>query len=119
MFRYIRAGGYTMWVLIILSAVMITLAIRFLLKPTPERLAVLRSLTWAHILAIVGGVATNLIAVCHSAIEDIDRTGKLDPSILIWGTGEALTPAGFGFSILAFIWLIIALAVRRAHQPPA
>jgi len=119
MSSYIRAGGYTMWVLILLSAVMITLAVRFLLKPTPERLAVLRSLTWVQVLAILGGVATNFTTVCHAAIGELERTGKLDPAILVQGTGEALVPAGFGFSLLAFVWLVIALAVRRAHQPPA
>ena len=36
---------------------------------------------------------------------------------LAQGVGEALTPAAFGFSILGFVWLLIALAVRKAHTP--
>jgi hypothetical protein len=119
MSQYLRAGGYTMWVLIALSAVMITIAIRFLLKPSPARLAMLRALSWVQVLLILGGVATNLIAVCHSVMGEYERTGKILPEIIIAGTGEALTPAGFGFSLLAFVWLIIAVAVRRAHEPPA
>ncbi len=117
MSQYIRAGGYTMWVLIALSAVMIVIAVRFLLKPEPARLAVLRALTWVQILVILGGVATNLTSVCKSAGGEFERTGKILPEILVQGVGEALTPAAFGFSILGFVWLLIALAVRKAHAP--
>ena len=115
--QYMRAGGYTMWLLAALSLAMIVIAIRFLLKPSPDRLAVLRSLSWVQVFAIVGGVATNFIMVCKSAMLDFEESGVLKPEILIQGTGEALHPAGFGFSLLAFVWLVIALAVRKAHQP--
>ena len=119
MSQHMRAGGYVMWVIAALSIVMLVIAIRFLLKPEPSRLAVLRALTWALVLTIVGGVATNFIMVCKSAVRELERSGVLRPEILVAGTGEALTPAGLGFTALAFVWLIIALAVRRAHQPDA
>lgn len=119
MSQHMRAGGYVMWVIAALSIVMLVIAIRFLLKPEPSRLAVLRALTWAFVLTVIGGVVTNFIMVCKSAAGELDRTGALDPRILIQGTGEALTPAGLGFTALAFVWLIIALAVRKAHQPEA
>ncbi len=112
-----RAGGYTMWVLAALSLAMIVIAVRFLLKPSPDRLAVLRSLSWVQVFATIGGVATNFTMVCKSAMHEFDVSGAIKPEILIQGTGEALTPAGMGFSLLAFVWLIIALAVRKAHQP--
>ena len=119
MANHMRAGGYVMWVLLALSIVMIVIAIRFLLKPTPARLAVLRALSWAHVLTTIGGIATNLIMVCKSAVRDAQESGHLRPEILIQGTAEALTPAGMGFTLLAFVWLIIALAVRKAHEPAA
>jgi hypothetical protein len=114
-----RAGGYTMWVVAALSIAMIVIAVRFLLRPEPSRLAVLRSLTWVQVLVIIGGVATNFISVCKSAMREFEHSGVLRPEILVQGTGEALTPAGMGFSLLAFVWLVIALAVRKAHQPDA
>ncbi len=119
MSSYLRAGGYTMWILIALSAVMIVIAVQFLRRPSPERLAVLRALSWAQVLVVLGGVATNLTMVCRSVIGEYERTGKVLPEIAFQGFGEAIVPAGFGFSLLAFVWMIIALAVRRAHQPPA
>jgi hypothetical protein len=119
MSQYIRAGGYVMWALMALSAVMIYIAVRFLLKPNPARLAVLRALSWAHVLMTLGGIATNLTTVCKTVVHEAGDSGAVQPLIVIQGIGESLTPAGFGFSILAFVWLIIALAVRRAHEPPA
>ena len=117
MSSYIRSGGYVMWLLMALSAVMIYLAVRFLLKPNPARLAVLRSLSWVQILVTLGGIATNLTTVCKSVRHEYELTGKVEAIIIVQGIGESLTPAGMGFSLLGFVWLIIALAVRRAHEP--
>ncbi|HVV86514.1 MAG TPA: hypothetical protein VHE35_25830 [Kofleriaceae bacterium] len=118
MSSYMRAGGYTMWVLAALSLAMIVIAIRFLLKPEPARLAVLRSLSWAQVFVTLGGVATNFTMVCKAIVADYDQTHVFNSQMLMQGTGEALTPAGMGFSLLAFVWLVIALAVRKAHEPP-
>ena len=119
MSHYIRAGGYVMWLLMALSAIMIYLAVRFLLKPNPARLAVLRSLSWAHILVTLGGIATNMTSVCKAVQHEYEQTGKVEAIIIVQGLGESLTPAGLGFSVLGFVWLLIAVAVRRAHEPPA
>lgn len=117
MSQYIRAGGYSMWILIALSAVLLVTAILFFRKPTPERLAFLRALSLAQVLATVGGVATNFTTVFYTVAREHGRTGKLEVGWLFHGAGEALTPAGFGFSVLSVIWLIIAVGVRRAHDP--
>ena len=111
-------GGWVMWVILALSIAMIVIAIRFLLDPTPARLAVLRALSRAQVLTTLGGTATNFIMVCKSAIRDFDQSGHIKPELLILGTGEALSPLSMGFTMLAFAWLIIALAVRKAHEPP-
>jgi hypothetical protein len=115
--HYMRAGGYVMWILAALAIAMIVIAIRFLLKPGPERLAVLRSLSWAQVFVILGGVATNLTTTCKSVVREFEESGAVKPEILIQGIGESLVPAGMGFTLLAFVWLIIALAVRKAHTP--
>jgi uncharacterized membrane protein YhaH (DUF805 family) len=39
--------------------------------------------------------------------------------VLIQGLGEAITPIGVGFTILAFVWVLIALGVRKAHDAEA
>lgn len=106
-----------MWIIAALSIAMLVVAVRFLLKPTPARLAVLRALSWAQAFAVIGGCATNFIMVCKSAMREFHESGVLRPEILIQGTGEALSPASMGFTILGFVWLMIALAVRKAHQP--
>jgi hypothetical protein len=114
--HFIRAGGAPTWIAIILGIVLLVAAIRFLMAAEPRRLAVLRAMSVAYVLIIVGGVATNFTAVFYGVVEDHERTGKLDPDRLLWGFGEALTTAGLGFTVLGVIWLLIAVGVRRAHD---
>jgi hypothetical protein len=119
MFHFMREGGYVMWILAALSLALLVLAVRFLLKPEPARLAVLRALSWAQVFTVIGGVSTNLATTCKGTVREAARSGKLEPTWLVQGLGESLAPAGMGFTILAFVWLVIALAVRKAHQPAA
>ena len=114
--HFIRAGGYPTVIAIILGIVLLVAAIRFLLAAEPRRLAVLRAMSVAYALFIVGGVATNFTAVFYGVVNHHEKTGKLDPDMLLWGFGEALTTAGMGFTILGVIWLLIAVGVRRAHD---
>jgi len=104
-----------MFIVLGFSAVRLAAAGRVFLQATPERLALVRSMTLAQVFSIVCGVATNLTAVCwHVVPED----GKpIDFHAMVWGVGEALTPAGLGFPLLAATWLLVAIGVRRAHDP--
>jgi hypothetical protein len=65
---------------------------------------------------ILGGVATNFTAVFYNVVRRPEgQPFELDH--LLYGFGEALTPAGMGFSLLGLVWLLIAIGVRRAHDP--
>ena len=114
--HFIRAGGYPTYIAILLGIVLLVAAIRFLMAAEPRRLAVLRAMSVAYVLLILGGVATNFTSVFYNVVEHHEKTGKLDPDRLLWGFGVALTPAGMGFTILGVIWLLIAVGVRRAHD---
>lgn len=119
MLHHMREGGWVMWIIAALSLTMIVVAVRFLLKPEPARLAVLRALSWAQVAAIIGGVSTNLATTCKGTVRELERSGVLKPAWLIQGLGESLAPAGMGFTLLAFVWLMIAFGVRKAHLPAA
>lgn len=106
-----------MWIIAALSIAMLVVAVRFLLRPEPARLAVLRALSWAQVFTVVGGVSTNLATTCKATVRELERTGVLKPAWLVQGLGESLAPAGMGFTILAFVWLLIAFGVRKAHLP--
>ncbi len=115
--HFIRAGGYSTWVVIVLGLVLLIAAVRFLLAASPRRLAFLRAMSIAYVLMIVGGVATNVTATCYFVADEHARTGVFQVGWLVKGAGESLTPAGMGLSVLGLIWLLIAIGVRRAHDP--
>lgn len=117
MVRYLQAGGYTTWVLIILGVIMLIAAVRFLLAASPRRLAFLRAISVAYVLITLGGTATNFSSVFYTVVKARPEGKPLDLDMLLWGFGEALTPVGMGFSILGLVWLLIAIGVRRAHDP--
>jgi hypothetical protein len=115
--HYLRAGGYTTWIVIVVGLVLLIAAVRFLITASPRRLAFLRAMSVAYVLFILGGVATNFTSVFYNVVRGHPEGTPIDLDALLWGFGEALTPAGMGFSILGLIWLLIAIGVRRAHDP--
>jgi uncharacterized membrane protein YhaH (DUF805 family) len=116
--QYLRAGGYVTWVLLAVGLVLLVTAVRFLLAATPRRLAFLRSLSIAYVFLMLGGVATSMTKVLYTVVREHERSGQLSVDMLLWGTGEAITSAGLGFTLLGLVWLIIAVGVRRAHDTP-
>lgn len=116
---YLIAGGYTTWLLLLLGAVLLVAAIRFLRGPTPRRLAFLRALSVAYVLFTLGGVATNVTVVLWGVTRNRPPGQGLELDALIQGLGEAITPIGVGFTILAMIWVLIAIGVRKAHAGEA
>lgn len=115
--NFIRDGGYVSWVIIILGLVLLIAAVRFVIAATPRRLAFLRAMSVALLLLVFGGVATNFTAVFYGVVREHERSGELKIDWLLHGFGEALTPAGFGLTLLGVVWLLIAFGVRRAHDP--
>ncbi|MBK9034222.1 MAG: hypothetical protein IPL61_23660 [Myxococcales bacterium] len=116
---YLRAGGYTTWLLLLLGVVLLVAAVNFLRSATPRRLAFLRALSAAYLLFTFGGIATNTTVVLWAVAREHKPGEPYDLDILFQGLGEAITPAGVGLTILGLVWLIIAIGVRRAHDTEA
>jgi hypothetical protein len=114
--HYLRAGGYTTWILLVLGVIMIVAAARFIRQPTPKRLAFLRAMSLGYVLFAVGGTATNLTSVFYNVVRRRGPEEPLNVDHLLWGLGEAITPIGMGATILGFVWLLVALGVRRGHD---
>lgn len=114
--HYLRAGGYTTWIVLVLGVIMIVAAARFVRQATPRRLAFIRAMSVAYALFIVGGVATNLTSVFYNVVRRRGPDEPLNVDHLLWGLGEALTPIGLGGSLLGLVWLLVALGVRRGHD---
>lgn len=113
---YLIAGGYTTWILLLLGVVLVVAAVRFLRGATPRRLAFLRALSVAYVLFTLGGVATNVTVVLWAVTRNREPGKPFDLDVLVQGLGEAITPIGVGFTILACVWVMIAIGVRKAHD---
>lgn len=61
MLDFMRIGGWNMWFLFIIGAVMIVTAIRFAVSADPQRLAILRALTFAILTCAVTGFCSGLL----------------------------------------------------------
>lgn len=113
---YFRAGGYTTILIVILGLVLLVTAARFLRQATPRRLAFMRALSVAYVLFTLGGIATNVTVVLWALVRERQPGQPYDLDILFQGLGEAITPAGIGFTVLGTVWVMIAIGVRRAHD---
>lgn len=116
---YLRAGGYTTVLLVVLGLVLLVTAARFLRQATPRRLAFLRALSVAYVLFTLGGIATNVTVVLWAVVRAHQPGQPYDLDMLLQGLGEAITPAGVGFTVLGVAWVMIAIGVRRAHDAEA
>lgn len=115
MVDFIRAGGVPIWIVMALAAPLLYLGVRFAIAADARRLAILRALTWAELLAIGAGVASNVLAVMWHLGRRLEPGDSPLPPLFI-GLGEALTPAVVGLSILSVVWILVAFGLRRAPR---
>ena len=87
------------------------LAVSQVLRPTEQKLALMRPMSLACIFATISGVLGGWIAVLSSIAATPD--GHLPVPILYQGIGESLIVGFVSFGFLAAAWLLVAVAVVR------
>ena len=112
MIDFLLAGGYTMGIVLLVGAVMVTAAARFAVAADPQRLALVRALTWALAFAVVSGVAANLTMVCRAVVGTPEWLANPLP-ILLTGFAESIAPVILGGAIASVSWILVAVGVRR------
>lgn len=112
MLDFFRAGGFNMFVLLVLGAVMIATAIRFARNADPHRLSILRALTWALVAATLTGFVGGLIATCRFVVNDPDALKEPLPYLLM-GFAESCSNLVLGGAIAVITWTLVAVGVRR------
>jgi hypothetical protein len=116
MLEWFRAGGFNMFVLAGLGVLMVVTAARFARAADPQRLALLRALTWALAFATIAGLASGVISTLTFVVRDPDAArAPLAP--LLTGLAESLTNVVLGAAIGVVTWGLVAFGVRR--MPPA
>jgi hypothetical protein len=92
--------------------------IRFAIRPSEHRLAVLRPLstttTFAALTAFLLGVTNSLVAVTRRLEQapDAAATAKAWP-VFLAGLAEATVPLILAFALLTVAWLLAAVGLRR------
>jgi hypothetical protein len=115
---FLRGGGWSTWMVLLLGGICLGCAVRFAWRPESRRLPLVRTLTWATVFAILAGLAANATAV----LAHMQRTGPGESEVERWqtwvgGLGEVLAPAVLGFTLLALAWMFAAVGTRRMQDP--
>jgi hypothetical protein len=112
--EFFRMGGFPLLVIVVFGAMGVVNAARFAWAPGPGRVGYQVALGAAVLLAGIGGVAIDLIAVSVQVPahpEWIAESGLA--LLLLQGLGEALTPLVLACGVLIAQALLVALGLRR------
>jgi hypothetical protein len=106
-------GIYLMGFVILVAGVgVFGTSIAYAIRPTEQKLALMRPLTLAAIFAAVCsssvGVATALKFAGAAAGSDPKHLG-----VMLMGLSESLIPPFVAFAFLAVAWLLVAAGMRR------
>lgn len=114
MVDFFRAGGWGMWVVLVLSVAALVNAVLFSLKPSEKRMVLIRSLSTATCFASVTAMAMDLSTVFYyvSGLEGWDGSARIP----MQGYGESLSPITFGAGMLTLVWMVVAVGVRRSQR---
>ena len=113
MVEFMKAGGWSMWFVLLLGLGALVAAILFLLKSDLRKLALVRALSLATVFAIASGLCANVAAVMKFAG---DYQGPHFLLTVMYGLAEAAAPGILGFTMLSISWLLVAVGTRRVQD---
>jgi len=111
-FDYFRAGGWSMWFILIFGVIAVSAAGRFAFGGVPALERFSRQMIATTLLASGFGFVMGMIMVGRYIVE---RTTTTDQrfAILIEGTGEASSNLAMGFLLSTLASLLVAIGQRR------
>jgi hypothetical protein len=113
MVEFMKAGGWSMWFVLILGLGSLVTAVLFVVRRRLAVLALVRALTMATVFAIASGLCANVAAVMKHAA---DYGGPDMVFAVMQGLAESLAPGILGFTMLSISWLLVAVGTRRAQD---
>ncbi len=114
MIEFFQAGGWPMFLILILGLTTLVAAAAFMRKPEARDVGMIRGFSVATVFAVLSGIAADLAAVFTKIPSNPEWANSPDmPLIVMTSLDESLTPAVLGFSMLTLAWLVTAVGVRR------
>lgn len=115
---FIRAGGFSMFLLLAIGGVMIATAVRFARNADPHRLSVIRTLGWGLLAASLTGWISGLASTCRYVVNDPEAI-KAPLPYLLTGFAESCANLVLGGGIATVTWILVGVGVRRMpHDNP-
>ena len=109
----LMAGGAPMIVIVLFGLVGSGAAARFAWQPELGRVPYIAALCLAVLCSIPASMAADWMAVATNVAGHVEPSDPQFWLIVLEGSGEAMSPAIVGFSVLAVIVLVSAIGFRR------
>ncbi|HEU0032243.1 MAG TPA: hypothetical protein VFQ53_16525 [Kofleriaceae bacterium] len=116
MVDFIRAGGFSMLVLLALGAVLVITAIKFARNADAQRLSLIRALSNALVFASITGFVAGLAS---TAMYVVRNEPKDTLAVLLTGFAESTTNLILGGGLAFVTWILVAVGVRRMPRDPS
>ena len=113
MVEFMKAGGWSMWFVLLLGLGSLVAAVLFVAKKDLGKLALVRALSLATVFSIASGLCANVATVMKFAADDPPE-GVV--KVVMYGLAESLAPGILGFTMLSISWLLVAVGTRRAQD---
>ena len=98
----------------LVSIVVLGLAVAYVVRPTEEKLVLMRPVSLAAIFATLSGLLRGWIALLAALPATPD--GHLPVSSLYRGIAESLMVVFVSFGLLAGAWMLVAVGILRRGQ---
>lgn len=108
------AGGFSMWVILVVGALGLVAAAGFARRPVPDKLPRVQCLSRAVAWSSLAGVATDFAAVGTKIPGNPEWAHSPDlPLLILQGFGESMSPLIFGGALCSAIALLLAAGHGR------
>jgi len=106
-------GIYLMGFVILVSGVgALGTAIAYAIRPTEQKLSLMRPLSLASIFAAICSAAVGVATALKNGADS--RLTPEGVTVLVAGLSEAFVPIFVAFAFLAVAWLLVAMGLRRS-----
>ena len=110
--------GPFFWFLAIVGLATLAASIRFAFRPEERTLAVIRPLAAATLCSALAAFSLGMANGLTFLTRSLERAGDAAASAQVWRTfigalAESPAPLVLGFALLAAVWLLVAVGLRR------
>ena len=109
LFQILSQAGIHAILSMIVSVLPLGAGIAYVIKPTEQRLALMRPISLAGLFGALSGLASALV---HT-LRNVAVSEPIRWHLVALGTAEAFVPLYIGFSCLTVAWICVAFGMRR------